>query len=660
MVVIKNLDTSPLPIGSEHSSLNLINKLGEKHWNIINIADEKDMQIGFSGLNQYERLWVQKLLLNEFPFQDGRNTLRYAYSTLKTRVAASKKILSYLQAQSGDKKKLKTWSINDCIEFIKSQATKDNYLASNGVIRAITLALKESYALRYEQDGIQFPLPQTFMQQIMIPLCKQHGLTYSQWERGGSHDMVPMPVATLLLADAIKLIRSKKCRLLQCYFSSFREGILTSSLINGANKNSKSIFNCDLSSFVKPSIANNYNTDKTLQLDKQRLEFVQKLKNIDSELIDFPFKSQLEINEFIWELEGACIAILLAVTGMRLSECHSVGADWMEAIEYLDINGVLTKDAILKSKIIKTGGGIIAKRGLSPLGIEAFEMLNDLSWIDKIAVGAKLFSTTYKSGWHKPQKPKQESSSIALKTLRKRLQAYYQLFLNRAHNSARKAFPNIVPHNLRHFKMGFALRKFDGNVEEAIKQEFRHHDHHTQSYSRNKLNEEEAALVRKEYTEEIIKRILINDPNDMWVGPSAKKVRSLAEKLLNGQNIEMLSLLELAEFHEEMHENIHSILMHSYGMCFVLKNSIHLAKCGVKDSIVKTGSANSQLCHGCTNFCVNSKSHQHDLAMNKRRWNATANSELLANFPIVDIAKSMVRDIEKLEAELELESNNER
>ena len=635
----------------ETTPLKVINQIGQETWVIVNIADEKEINLHFSDMNERERLWAQQNILQDFPFQDARNTLRYAHSTLKVRLTACKKLLSYLREKPDEKQQFKNWTINDCVKIIQTEAVKQEPLTSCGAIRPLVLALTGSYKLRYEQDGIPVPLPSTFIQQVMTPLCKQVGITYSQWERGGSHGMVPMPVATLLLADAINLIRSRKCRLLQCYFSAYKEGLLSTPLISGASKASKSIFNNDLKEFLEPSL---FNRNRPNHLyDKKRVDFVTRLREVEPNLSELPFRSQTQINEFVWEVEGACLTILLAVTAMRLSECHSVGADWMESIEYLDVNGVWTVDAILKSKIIKTGGGIIAKRGLSPIGVEVFELLNALSWIDKEKYGAKLFSTTYKSGWHNGKNSDIESSSIALKTLRKRLQSYYQQFVERAHRSVKEAFPDIVPHNLRHLKMAFALRKFDGNIEEGIKQEFRHHGHHTQSYSRNKLNEEEAAIVRREYTQDIIKRILINDPNDKWVGPSAKKIRALATKLLHGQNIEMLSLEELAEFHQEMDENIHSMLMHSYGMCFVLKDSVHLAKCGVKDSIVKTGSANSKLCHACTNFCVNNKSHQHDLSLNKRRWTATANSELIASFPIVAEAKAMVKNIEKLEAALE-------
>jgi integrase len=645
----------------ETTPLNVINKLGQETWVIINKSDNVEMKLHFSAMNERERLWAQQLLLSGFPYTDARQTLRYAHGTLVNMVQSIRRVLVYLQEQSDDKKQLQNWTVGDAGKMIQSLAVKEGSLLSSGIPRAAVKVLKESYSARYQQDGISFALPATFLQKVMPPILKQFDMTYSQWEKGGSHGMLPMPVATLLLADAIKLIRSKECQLLQCYFTSFRKGLLSRAMIVNRDKRltiGKSIFNCDISQFLKPSKDNPLTgVNVHAKADKKRADFVKNLHKIDPELSDFPFKSQIQITEFVNEIEGACLTILLAVTGMRLSECHSIGADWMDAIDYLDVNGVWTKDAILKSKIIKTGGGIIAKRGLSPLGIETFELLNTLSWVDKEKLGLQLFAYTYAGVWLNKNTDTYKAT-VPLNRLRAKLKNYYQKFVERAHHSVKEAFPDIVPHNLRHLKMAFGLRKFDGNVEEAIKQEFRHHGHHTQSYARNKLNETQAALVRRTYAEDIIKRILINDPSDKWAGPLAKKIRDLAKKLLHGLDIEMLSLEALANFHEEIHENIHSMIMHSYGLCFVLKDSVHVAKCGVKDSVVRTGTANSKLCHGCANFCVNNKSHEHDMAMNKRRWNATANSELIASFPIVKEAKAMVKKIEQLEAEL-LEASDE-
>lgn len=640
-----------LPI-NENAAFTVKNQLGQKEWVIINSADGKKISLWFSSINEVERLWAQKLILEDFAYQDKLGTLRYPHATVKSRLDGIKKLLSYLNEQSQDKQSLKSWTTKDLVSCIQSSAVNDYTLLSISIVRRLVSAIKTSYIKRYEQDGIAFNIPDNILQQAMTPICKKFDLTYSQWERGGSHDMVPMSVGTLLLADAIKLIRSKKCQLLQCYFNAFRDKALPKSLICNS---AKSIFKTDIANFLKPSTVNHKSgVNAHAKYDGQRVAFVNKLRSIDPQITDFPFKSQKRINSYLKEIEGACLTILLAVTAMRISECHSVCADWVESIEYLDVNGVWTKDAILKSKIIKTGGGIIAKRGLSPLGIEVFELLNKLSWVDKKEAGIQLFSPTYTTPWMQVTLPKNARNSVVISTLRRKLQAYYQKFVIRAHHSVAEAFPHIKPHNLRHFKMAFALRKFDGDVESELKQEFRHHGHHTQAYSRNKLNEEEIAHVKQEYVQNVIKRILINDPNDKWVGPATKQVRSLAETLLNGLNIEMLSLEQLSEFHQNIYECVHSMTFHSYGICFVLNDNIKVAKCGVKDNIVKAGAANSKLCHGCTNFGINNKSHEHNLKTNKARWEDVVNCEAISRFPIVSEAKAVVKNIEKLQAALEV------
>jgi hypothetical protein len=649
---INNSVVEPQSVTPEVKPVEAINNLGQPIWTIKDRSTGELINLHFSGINERKIIWAQKMILHEFPHQDAYNTLSYASSTMKHRLGGIKKLLAYLDGKKEGEKTLKGWGLKDVVAFIKDSAIADNELLSITVLRQYINALRTSYSMRYEQDGIDYSIPVDILARVMPPILDEFDLTFSQWERGGSYGMLPLPVATLLLADAIKLIRSEKCQLLQCYFTSFRDKVLNSTAIKGNRNHQATIIANNISEFITLNPKNRH-----FKAYRGRVAFVKRLHAINPELTDFPFKSFGQINECVQEIHGACMTILLSVTLMRISECHSVGSDWMEAIEYLDINGEWTVDAILKSKIIKTGGGIVAKRGLSPLGVEVIELLNTLSWVDKEELGLKLFAPTYKGNWSQSKIPTNAVNTIAKKTLRKRLQLYYHKFVARSHKSVAETYPDIIPHNLRHLKMAFGLRKFDGDVEAAIKQEMRHHNHHTQAYSRNKLNEEEESFVKREYVSEVIKRILVNDPQDKWVGPSIKKVRKLAEKLLDGKSIEMLSLLELAEFHEVFNENVHSMTFHSYGCCIVLNDEIKVAQCSIKDNIVIAGSATSTKCQKCTNFCINNKSHEHNMLINKARWQDTADCEIIASFPIVAEAKKMVKLIEKLE--VELEANNE-
>ena len=627
-------------------STGAINQLGQPIWIIKDRSTDELMNLHFSSIDERNLIWVQKMILHDFPYQDGYNTLSYAHSTMRKHKNGIEKLLTQLNKKEGPKKLLNNWTMKDVTSCIKDTAIDDGVLMSNGTVRLLLEALKTSYSMRHKQDGIELSIPNVILVRVMTPILENFDLTYSQWERGESFGMVPMPVATLMLADAIKLIRSEKCQLLQCYFTSFKDKEISLAIINGT-AHKKSIFKDNISGFRKfnPKSAHNKSHQK-------RLEFVKKIHAINPELTDFPFKSFSQINDCVEEIHGACIAILLSVTLMRISECHSVGSDWMEAIEYLDVNGEWDVDAILKSKIIKTGGGIVAKRGLSPLGVEVIKLINTLSWVDKEALGLKLFVPTYKGNWTKKNIPGNIKRAFSKVTLRKRLKSYYHKFIARSHKSVAETYPDIIPHNLRHLKMAFGLRKFDGNLEATIRQEMRHNNPHTQAYSLNKLNEVESAQVRRDFVSEVVKRILINDQEDKWVGPSIKKVRKLAKKLLGDRDIKMLSLVELAEFHEEINENVHTMMFHSYGACIVLNDEIKVAQCSIKDNIVMAGSATSSKCQICTNFCVNNKSHEHNMLTNKARWQDTADCEIIASFPIVAEAKKMVQHIEKLEAEL--------
>ena len=620
-----------------------INCLGANVWSIIDLSTETERKIHFDDLNEKDLIWVQNILLCSFPFQDARGTLRYAVNTIKAQTGALKALIKIVNK----KKSLASWKIFDVTEAIRERSILNGNIQSSATIRQFIKAINSSYELRYIQDGISFELPDSYLAKVMTPICASFETTLSQWERP-INDMLPMSVGTILLSDAIKTIRSTNCKMLQTYFKAYRYGVISRAYFKSGSV--KSVLKCDLESFTT---IGNFQGEENIAKNDRRIKFVQTLKEIDPTISDFPFKSFKDITEAVKHVEGACLVLLLAVTGMRISECHSINSDWIESIRYLDINNEWTEDAIFKSKIIKTSGGIVAKRGLSFIGIEVFNVLNALSWVDKEELGLQLFAPTFIGPWTDSVILPSTQKTVSKCTLRKKLQAYYKKFLLRCQKSVSESFNHLNPHDLRHFKMAFALRKFDGNVEEAIKQEFRHHNHHTQAYSINKLNSLEAEQVKNEYIIEIVRRILINDPNDRWVGPTVKKVRSLALKLLDGRNIEFLSIKDLAEFHQDMQSHVHAMTFHSYGICFVLDSGVNVAKCGVKDNIVRTGDANSKDCHGCSNFGVNSKSHETNMRLNKARWKATANCQTISNFPIVNKAREIVRSIEKLEAELE-------
>ncbi|WP_415900848.1 hypothetical protein [Neptuniibacter sp. QD48_11] len=528
----------------------------------------------------------------------------------------------------------------DVVQCITSIAEyEDGTLKSHGYMATVFNSLALTFYLRHEQDGLPFRLLKGTFKEIMAPLLKRFDKTFSEWIQESSRQIMPMSVGTLLLADTIKCIRSPKAQMLRVHFEKITYNFLNMKVNRGA-------FSSNFDEFLaKPRNSRVY---------KARVEFVLSLREIDPSLTDFPFKSGQEFNDACAEIEGACAIILSAVTGIRCSELHSIKADWFEAIEYLDVNGEWTADAIFKSKINKTSGGVIAKRGLSPLGIEVFELLNGLSWIDKVKEGLNLFSPTYKGNFSKTKVISAKRANYNKATIKQRVTDYYKAFVERSHESVQRAYPKLLPHDLRHYKMAFGLRKFDGDVEEMISQEFRHHKYfHTPVYAKDKLNDEEMAYRKREYVQEIVRRILINDPNDSWVGPSADKVRELAKTLLNGQNIELLSLEELAVFHEQLHETVHTMKFHSYGLCFVLNDTKRNAKCGVKDNIVRTGDANSESCYQCANFCANNKSHYSELDLNLRRWKSTSEDPILSKYPIAKTSQQIVKNLTSLIRDME-------
>lgn len=640
----------------------MINKIGAREWVVteLKIMDEltgqaKRRKIYFSDLNNVYRNWIQTLLINRYPYTDALGGLAYPFQTLNGYLQAGRRIIKYLKQQSTKKRQLKNWDRDDLANFLQHTSIKpDGTFYSYEFVRMIFLVLQDSYSLKHKIDGISVLVNSHFFKKVCVSSSKSMGINFHVWTRGNTLGLMPCSVATLLMADAIRTIRSKDTKFAEVYFESLKSGRFTdgNSLFQRIKKNPR------LDAFTTIKLRSNQKQPNTIQHNshQRRVNFVKKLRSIEPSLTEFPFKSHKQLSDYVKHIWGACITILLALTGMRLSELHSIRSNQLEYREVFDAETRTWSivDAAIYSRIIKTGGGLIAKRGLSPMGIEVFKLINNLSWIDKPSHDLLLFEPSF-DNCYKYLSGEWAKKSITAQTLRILFKQYYAYFLSRAHESVRKACPRATPHGLRHFKAAFTLRKFDGainEVEAAIRQEFRHHYHHTQVYTQNKLNEQEQAYVEQEFVGEFVRRILINDPNDHWVGPGAARLRHCAEKILDGQPIELLSIEEFVEFVEALNEQVHSLKLHSYGCCVVLNENIKDAKCGTKYNIVQTGDASSEVCFGCSNFALSKLCHEHEFKLNKQRWQEVADDLTLTRLKLNKKAQALLQQLDKLDHEM--------
>lgn len=637
-MAVKNLNTNIDNVATQQEpskAPELINQIGDLTWTILDKNSrggevKLTMLFDSEGLGKQAIEWMQTCLLHKFPYVDNKYTLQYSKGTMTGYRVGLTKLAIYLNSS---RKKLNDWSKKDVIQCLQSHvsACEDEDLISYGHLSNIVRALDLTYQLRNKLSGTyQYQLPSNIMESACREIVEKKGVIYSEWLKGGSFGTVPMEIASLLLADAINTIRSDKAKQLSVYFEHQRTDMKIVRI-------DCTLFKKSFSELAASGATKNY---------KYRYQKLQtELEKISGcSVSSFPWKSYKAILFDTKKIYQACEIILLSLTGMRNSELTSMKSDWFEQrIVDGDIHWFFKLD------IKKTNVGMGTFRSFAGLCAEVFELLNTLSYIDKPKMGLQLLTETFKSVHLQRPHNSATKNAISKQTVSNNIQDYYLSFVDRMHESIAELHPEVSCHQFRHLFAEFAIRKFDGNVEEAIRHHFMHNSEHTKAYTRDTLNEQEINDINQRYIKELTERFLNPDTLNEYGGSAVLHIRKLAAKLLNNKDITLATPKEIAKVHEQIQSRIVSVTGHEYGMCVLLKSKQTQAKCRDKGSILPNvgGNAEQKKCFGCVNYSIHHKSHAGNLMHTKQRHLDFANNELLASFPMVEVSKRIVKQIDK-------------
>lgn len=464
-------------------------------------------------------------------------------------------------------------------------------------------------------DGIMFDLPDNFLEEIFKAPLKKYGLTYHEWLSSGGWESIPLPVAMAFLSDAIDMVRSTKTKFLIDYFNFQR----TEDRVSTRTIFSHHQFNhfCSTGEY---KINRNGAKEKAAKLK----EIIEKHYNDAS--TGFPFKHK-EIHDHCDDVYDACMVIYLCLTAIRLSELSSIDADDYD----IETDGTW----VFKSSLLKTNMGIKESLEMSGLVAEASNTLMALSYVTKRkrkdGKRVPLFSRYLsKSDCGDKLGTRHSMRSEKEHTLRLRLNRFYEKFLEKR-PEFKEICESIHPHRFRHTWAEFALRRFEGNVFEAIRRHFRHSygSYFTTNYVFNKLTDEVREDIEGRYLKEILTRIVTEDLqatlNEDFKRDLVGKVANQVSKAMSST---ILTEAEIHQFVEELSDEYESILAHEYGYCIVRKDLKHLAKCVDKKTqtpILKNGCF--EICSGCVNFLASEKSNKESITRI-----AVSHTEMIASF----------------------------
>jgi len=614
--------------------------------------------------NEFWRLkykeWILSAVGNGFIGKNGQIHLKY--TTLSSNISHLKKICvwgtQYYPEQ--DLKLLTETEIHELITYIflnPTGKTKMLGVMSYGglgqyidALGKITKAFSEGKV----SDGVGdiLFLPRTNrgrLHPLFKHLAKKANIDLHDWVEGGSFGKVPVHIAMALLGHSIEFIRSRKAKLATQVFRWFsqvdelREGefklnedrtnrifCYVNAYIDLKKTGVLSIgYASEPDSISKEEVANRlqrkdnyiqaryhegfsheeallklpsgigYRSGATIgwRYDFQEYLLVHKFLEELYPLGDVPFTNQQEVSAFVRkDLRISTLVILLCLTGAR---------SWSE-ITHMTFGDVESKFGLTRysTPITKTNHGIKAGRKTTNLVYEAVLIIRDcfVEGIGKRADDERpIFTAKTGTFIHFSE----YCGPMEASPLMRLLKEFYDNFISQ-HPELKAEHEVISAHQFRHTWAEFALRRFEGDIQEVIRKQFMHSfgSSLTNEYTFSKLEPETRDTIVRSYLKEVLQKIGFDYIKHGTSEGFEDEFQGKAIKLLNRSlSTKVFSVEDIGPWVDEESDNYFQIQAHEYGYCLLRKEMVEHAKCYDDEvSVALVGAASFTDCSGCINF----------------------------------------------------------
>jgi integrase len=481
-------------------------------------------------------------------------------------------------------------------------------------------------------DGVIHRMTGAFRKDTMEPLLAGLELDYATWLKGGSYGSIPLTCASLMLAEAIAAIESDEAKIAGIFFSQWRREKTKPSSWFGKYDRLALCRRMQQPEYVLTRFERGWAVSAS--------EFGNSIHAATKNRYErLPWKTLGELSDFCCELTKAALTVITLLSGFRIIEINSMRVRDYE--QEPDGSWWFT------SENPKTESGFAHPRSLHGLAAKAADLMKNLTAVDTTQFNLPLFHRGYRSEAFDIAKGRRRAthetwlSNAGFTTLALSLwfKEFYKVNVVEKYPDAGKIHDDVSPHQARHTFAEFALRRFDGNVMDKIREHFRHSvgSSHTRRYTREKLSESVRISMERDYAKEVIGRIAHGSLDDRFYGPAAKRIdKEMAE-------IMVLTGVEFDERVASLASEFVRFTAFEWGYCALRRNEQHLAKCHDK----KTGTPNvdqmstPEVCAGCP--------HSMNNEMQKQELERTAISHqfIAENHPLKTIGK-MSSDVVKL------------
>jgi integrase len=513
------------------------------------------------------------------------------------------------------------------------------------------------YARKLIPDGLLFdidyigrlPKPNS----ILSALCIEYCVDFADWGQRRTHGSIPVYTAMTLLSHAVADLRSNFTKFAIEYYAFLRKNhsqftdfrkipnklfclyqipvekgdIDPLPALTGigtkASENTKVIrqeyFKCKRSGekFDHKLIHKKFNLNSTSDITRavytRNKENWDRHYNLYLEFIDVISKyltveesknlTHNQVAQYVKNVvRPATLTVFLTLTGSRA---------WSEIrhLKYKDIisDSKNPKRAKYTTPINKTNHGIKEERDAYNLITEAADCLDRC----KLNLSKELYLFSNNGLSLLISDENQEPDIMSAGRLTACLKEYYEKF----GNSQPELFaehPELKAHQFRHTWAEFALRMFEGNVVEDIRQHFMHsyRSYMTNQYTFDKLKQEVSDDLVKKYLKEILGKIVNQEALILLSDDSPRDLEGMAvQAIANSIKDAVLTLDQLDEFVErfvdEVSDNYIHIRAHEYGYCLTAKALVKNTGCyDTKSGMSDFDAARFSICAGCVSFCA--------------------------------------------------------
>lgn len=525
---------------------------------------------------------------------------------------------------------------------------------------AKTLILRETYHAychKHLADGLKFRLDYFTSQypkpnSILKTLCDEYGIDFAEWGSGGTHGSIPIYTAMGLLAYAVRDLRNDKTRFAVGLYGLMRkyDGLMSKDhtyiVINDCFSHYSAYRRSgkpDIHAFIKPkadthsallkyyynckaqgkefiagdaydAVSKQYNSPNCIQ---KRIDRYSKYWDWYWDIFhDFnALADQYLTEEKSWGDVSLHVKKTVRYAAFTITLCLTGSRSWSE-IRNMRNKDVVADDenpegVLYTTPIKKTNFGIEEVRVTHNLVLEAAHTLKlcRLNLDDNIYLFSRSF-LTLKSGRYNnldTLKP------LCSRALRDGLLEYYAYFI-KAHPELGDAHPHINAHQFRHTWAEFALRMFEGNVTEEIRRHFMHSygSYMTQAYTFDKLKDEIADNLVREYLKEILGRIVDEKLKANIDEEFQKDLQGIAvDHLTRRMNNFVITPDSLDEFLDNIADEYVHIKAHEYGYCLSRVATLKHSNCYDNEKgMPDYDGACFQTCIGCVSFCASKKNNE--------------------------------------------------